>query len=500
MIARLALVALTFLAAFPAGAKSIRVAVGTWPPAMGNPYAQQIQGAVHPFVGMFDALTFMDRDGSTRPRLALSWTNDNPTTWTFRLRPGVTFTNGEPVNAGAVVAMIEMLKSPEGQRFFYAQEVDDIVNVKAVDDLTVTITTARPDPILAKRMSLLTLTPPKYWRDVGSDGFTQRPIGTGPFTIESWGRNRGAYELKATDKTWRPSLHLTRIEFRILQETQRRVQALDIGEVDLAFSIGYEDMAPLKDHGFEILVNQIPTALAIALSNRKPNSPLSDIRVRQALNLAIDRETVAKTLLLGTVKPSSHGIEPGVFGYNPDIAPYPFDRARAKTLLADAGYPNGFALKATVLSSATTDGAAIFQLVAQDLAAIGVRMELNNVLGTDWVQMWTSGDWKGADVLSSNWNGATYMDAGRAVKSYTCAWPGAFFCAPDVEKLLADSAIELDVTTREKLLQQALARLHELAPSIYLFPQTEVMALSPKIENVKFRGRYIDWDQLDVKE
>ena len=168
------------MATGPVAAKSITVAVNAWPPAMGNPYAQQIQGAVHPFVGMFDALTFMDQQGRTLPRLALSWAADSPTSWTFKLRPGVSFTTGEPMDAAAVVAMIDMLKSSEGQRFFYAQEVANIACVTAIDDLTVVIVTHQPDAILPKRLSLLVLTPPKYWRDVGFDVFTQKPIGTGP--------------------------------------------------------------------------------------------------------------------------------------------------------------------------------------------------------------------------------------------------------------------------------------------------------------------------------
>lgn len=483
-----------------ADAKSIKVAVNTWPPAMGNPYSQQIQGAVHPFVGLFDGLTFMDQDGRTLPRLAVSWTADSPTVWTFKLRPGVSFSNGEPFNAAAVVAMIEMLKAPEGQRFFYAQEVENIVSVKAVDDLTVVITTAKPDVILPKRLSLLTPTPPKYWRDVGPDGFTQKPIGTGPFTIDSWGRDRGKYVMEATDTSWRPSKHLRRIEFRILQEAPRRVQALEIGEIDLTYSIGYEDMKPLDAAGFRIVVNRIPTALAIALPNTHPNSPLNDVRVRKALNMAVDRDTIATQLLLGTVKPSAHGIEKGVFGYNPEIAAYPYDPARAKALLTEAGYGDGFSINAAVLAIATTDGAAIFQRVAQDLAAVGVKLNMRSVLGTEWVQMWTSGDWKGADALSSNWNGASYMDAGRAVESYTCARPGPFFCAPEVEKLLAQSNVEFDEAKREKQLQQALALLHDLAPSIYLFPQTEIMALSKDVLNTPFRGRFLDWGEVDVAE
>ena len=492
-------VTVTAMALNAAAAKTVRIAVANWPPAMGNVYGQQVQGAVHPFPGMFDALTFMDSDGATLPNLALSWQADNPTTWTFKLRPGVKFMNGEPFDAAAVAAMIEMLKSPNGQRFFYASEVANIVSATAADDLTVVITTRQPDVILPKRLSLLIAVPPKYWRDVGLDGFTQKPIGTGPFVLESWGRNRGFYALDARPGSWRPKPTLDRIEFRILQEASRRVQALETGEIDIAYNVGFEDMAALKDEGFPVVVRAVPTAFSIALPNAHPNSPLNRVRVRQAMNYAVDRDSITTTIMRGTVKPSSHGIEPGVFGYNPDIKSYPYDPAKAKALLAEAGFAKGFSLKATVLTVAMSDGAAVFQRIAQDLAAVGIKLEMNSILGTEWVQQWTSGDWKGADVLSSNWNGSTYMDAGRAVESYTCSKAGAFFCAPAVEKLLAESNVEFDVAKREKQLQQALAMLHDLAPSIYLFPQAELMAMAPAVTNVKFHGRYLDWGQLDIK-
>ena len=112
--------------------------------------------------------------------------------------------------------------------------------------------------------------------------------------------------------------------------------------------------------------------------------------------------------------------------------------------------------------------------------------------------MWSSGDWRGADVLSSSWNGSTYMDAARPVEYFTAAKTGPFFSAPAVEAVLAASNVEFDERKREAQLQQALAMLHDLAPAIYLFPQTEIMAVSPKVKNIAYRGRYIDWAAMDI--
>jgi len=479
-------------------AKTLRIAVAGWPPAMGNPYGQQIQGAVHPFPGLFDALTFMDTDGRTLPNLALSWSHDGANTWTFKLRKGVNFINGEPFNASAVVAMIDWLKKPDSQRYFYAAEVKNITRAVAPDAETVVFTTAQPDVILPKRLSLLPVVPPKLWTQVGVDGFTQKPRATGPFVIESFGRDRGVYALEHKPGSWRPAKHLTRIEFRMLPDQAARVQALQTGQIDIAYGIGFEDFDALKAEGFNVVVNAIATTTAIAIRNTDPKSPLADVRVRRAMNMAVDRAAIAQTIMRGTVKPTTQGIEPGVFGFNPAIVAYPYDPAKARALLAEAGHAKGFKIKANVLTAGTPDIAVVFQKVAQDLAAVGIVMDLNNVLGPDWVAMWSSGDWRGADVLSSSWNGSTYMDAGRAVESYTCAKSGPFFCAPEVEALFARSNVEFDEKKREAQLQQALALLHGLAPAIYLFPQTEIMALSPKVKNIVMRGRYVDWAEVDI--
>ncbi len=90
------------------------------------------------------------------------------------------------------------------------------------------------------------------------------------------------------------------------------------------------------------------------------------------------------------------------------------------------------------------------------------------------------------------------MDAGRAVEAYTCAKPGPFFCAPEVEKIFAQSNVEFDEKKREAQLQQALAVLHDLAPALYLFPQAEILAASPKVKNIVYRGRYVDLTQIDI--
>jgi peptide/nickel transport system substrate-binding protein len=237
---------------------------------------------------------------------------------------------------------------------------------------------------------------------------------------------------------------------------------------------------------------------ALALSTMRPDSALADVRVRQALNYAVDRDAIARVVLRGVVAPNGQGVVAGVFGYDPAIAPYPYDPAKARALLREAGRDRGLHLKASVIAKGAVEGEAIYQRVAQDLAQVGVTLDVRNVFGSDWVQMWVSGDWRGADMVSAVWNGATFLDAIRAVEPFACARPGAFFCDAEVDRLIAASNGTFDAKVREGQLKRVLARLHDLAPSIYLFPQPELIGVAPRVRDVTYRGRYVDWGRITV--
>ncbi|MDX2224317.1 MAG: ABC transporter substrate-binding protein [Rhodospirillaceae bacterium] len=487
-------------AALPATAadKVLRIAVQGWTPGLGNPYASIITGAIHPYLSMFDALTTLGADGAVTPRLALSWRAETPTRWVFVLRPNVAFANGEPFDAGAVVAMIDWLKSPDGQRFFLASEARNIVRATAIDPLTVAIDTTAPDAILPKRMSLLQVVPPKHFAQVGADAFAQAAFGTGPFVLKTWGRDTGRSVWTANPTSWRGAPALDAYEFVVLPEPARRAQALALGEVDVAYNIGLLDGEDLRALGQNVLIKSVATVGGLALPNNRPNAPLADVRVRQAMNYAVDRATIAKMIMNDAVAPSVNGIEPGVVGHDPALAAYPYDPAKAKALLAEAGFADGVDLVAAVISEATTDGAAVYQRIAQDLAAVGIRMELRNVLGTDWVRMWFSGDWRGADILSHTWGGSTYMDALRPLENIMCAKSGAYFCVPELDARITASTAIFDPAEREAALHAILAEVHRLAPAVWLFPQTDVMAFAPRVKAIEFEGRFLDWTKVDI--
>ncbi len=490
-----------FLAASAAHATTLKIASASHPPALGNPYGSIAQSASHTRTTILDGLTRIGPGGALQPALALSWEPIDKVTWRFKLRPNVFFSNGEPFNAATVKFAIDWLKTPEAQSQLMATEMRGITAARVVDDLTVDLITAQTDAVLPKRMTLILMVAPQAWTKMGVEGFTQTPVGTGAYVLKDWGLSTGKTVIEANPKSWRAPKNIDRVELYPLKEAVSRMQALTSGKVDMTQGLGPEDVELVKADGFNIYIEQQPQIMTLALRNTEVAGPaLRDVRVRQALNYAVDKDAIAKVILRGTAQPAGQGAIPGVTGYNPNIAPYPRDVAKAKALLADAGYSKGLKLVARVGLSGPTEAPAIFQKVATDLAEVGVTLELRPILPQDWVRMYSSGDWGGADVISATWNSASYHDTIRAIEQYSCRKPGVLFCAPEIEPMIDASNAELNPAAREKILQDTMAKLHDLAPTIFLVNFTSVYAFTNKVNTVVLGSQGLLFEEMALKE
>lgn len=365
-------------------AKTIKVGASAAPAGYGNPYMGLISRNVLTTATLFDSLTLIGGDGSVQPSLALTWTPVSDTEWHFGLRSGVTFSNGEPLDATAVIETFRFLISPEAARYILAREASGIVSVEAIDPLTVSIVTKAPDAILPKRLSMLTILPPKAWAELGPDGYAETPIGTGSYILEDWGKGSGRAILVANPKSWRAPEQIDRIEMRYpLRDPGTRLAALRSGDVDITLNLAFDDIPDVRAEGFTVLLHPVPQIRALVLPNTNPESPLSDVRVRQALNYGVDKQAIADVLYQGVVSPVGQGSIPGTVGYNPDIKPYPYDPDRARALLAEAGYADGLTLNAEVEIGQAQN---MYLKAAQDLAKVGVTLNVRAVVAAEWIR------------------------------------------------------------------------------------------------------------------
>lgn len=478
----------------------LRVAVPARPPGLGNPYTSLPIGVINPTHVLYDALTYIGDKGVIEPALALSWEPRGNDAWIFRLRPDVTFSNGEPFNAQTVVDVVAYLRSDAAAGYLIASETAMIDSAEVIDDLTVQINTNRPDAILPKRMSFVYMVPMQYWAEVGIDAFGLAPAGSGPFKLKDWGQTTGTYVFERNKNSWRDTGHFKEIRFTAVGDVVSRAQSLMTGQIDLSFKLSLDLLADMESEGFNTVARQTYSVGAWAFHQVDSDSAVADVRVRRALNMAVDRDGIANAILAGVTTPVSQVATADVYGYNPDLPMFPYDPDAARALLAEAGYEEGLELRAIVRSDPSVpESVLIYQVVAQNLAAIGVNVKLDPIPGQRWLGMYFSGDWDGADILDTSFNNSIHGDAIRSIETASCLKAGAFFCDEAMLPLIEDSNRDFDPASREKKLQSLVAALHHNPPALYLFPYFDTLAYSKRLNDLDLSGPRLNLEQITLR-
>ena len=487
------------LAAFaPAGATSapvhtspsptLRIGVGGFPPSLGNPYRGNGRPGTLVWYALFDALTQLDENGNLAPALAHSWTQLTPTRWQFNLRSGVRFSNGAAFDAQAAASVIGWLSSNAGRSTVIGNELRGISGVRAMQELVLEIDTRVPDPILPKRLIGALIVEPGEWLRLGPEGFALGPVGTGPYQLERWDQRTRRAHAKRNPHAWRRVAHFERLEFVELPESAARTQALLSRDVDLAL-VEIEEVDRLHDRGYSVIAAPAMSVMSLAfITERATASPLQDVRVRRALNLAVDRATIARTLLRGYGRPASQPATSITFGHDSTISPYPYDPERARALLAEAGYPRGFSFTADVLINSFPADTLIYQAMAAYLREIGVEITLQVITFPQYLRNLQRNSFA-SDAFGASWNSAPYNDAIRPLESFSCNRPRPFFCDRAVANELTAVSTLAPEATRLAGLQRLAHAYRETAPALFLVEQVDLYAHAPHIANTRLQNR-----------
>jgi peptide/nickel transport system substrate-binding protein len=502
-----AVVAATFTAG--AQAETLKVGVREFAAGKGNPYSGCIcTPSVFVWSAIYEQLTLIDADGDVKPFLTSGWTNTARDTWQFKLRPNVKFSNGEAMNAEAVVAAYEWMATAEGKTTSNGQQYGQFVaSVRAVDDLTVEIKTPKPNPILPRNLQSFSIVPKKAWTDQGVAGFTLKPIGTGPYVVE-FARDRAIATPYA--QSWKPRKNIDRIEIIELPEGPARAQALASAQVDVDVALSRDAIDQVTVAGMRTFTRPSTRTLGISLvSVRKKatggpsepsEGPFKDTRVRQAVNYAVDKETIVKNIFRGAGRPASQAATSKTYGYNEAVKPYPHDPDRAKRLLSEAGYPNGFDLEIRAITTDSTI-ALVYQSAVQDLNKVGVRAKLISQTFADWQKPWLAGDWPW-DAFGIGHDLTATMDALRGFDTFSSCLKGngqaPYYCNQDEMKLIAAAQDEFDPDKRKKILSELLEMNAKNAPILFLVEFDEIMGYSPKIRKFRHINLWIPYDELEM--
>lgn len=474
-------------------AQLLRVGVQGLPPGQGNPFSALGSPSIYTWSALFDALTLVDASGEVTGALATAWENTSDSTWQFTLRDGVTFSNGEPFDADAVVATVDYLLTEEGAATPVGQELQNIAEATAVSATEVEFTTSNPDPILPARLSSMYIVAPAAWADLGPEGFATEPVGTGSYQVEAW--RPGEVTMVAYPDSWRPPVtpELTVVE---LAEPASRMQALASGQLDLVVGLAPDQASQVESAGGTIEVNPAPQVMSLAfITELDPDAPLADQRVRQALNYAVDKQAIVDNLLAGLAAPAGQGATPVAFGHNPDVAPYPYEPETATELLTDAGYPDGLELTADVVVGSFPADGQIYQAMAADLAAVGVDLTLNEVDFPTWLDKYLGGTWD-TDTFGLSWNTAPILDASRPYTLFSCTKQPPFFCDQDVMPLHAQAASEFDPQARRAVLHELAVAVRDNPPALFLVEQIDLNATAEAVEGYRNDNRTIAYHEM----
>ena len=456
---------------------TIRIGITQAPPSKGNPFVALSEPSIYTWDAIFDALTVYENQSQPQPNLAIDWIQSDPLRWRFTLRGQVTFHNGEVFDADAVKTTFDYLLTHEGQATTVGREVNGVKSANVIDDLTIEVETLTPDPLLPGRLALVPIVAPGAWNDLGPDGYAETPVGTGPYALASWGVANSRIQLEPRANSFRAAPNMVPIELRPILDIGARISALRSGNADIIIGLSPDDWKRLDRQGFRRVIDTQSQIMSLAFRTvGNVGSPVQSAAVRQALNMAIDRDLLASALYEGLAQPATQGAVSGVNGYDPELPPYTFDPERAREVIADAGFPDGFSMTIDVFQS-TTSSLSEYQFVAQSLERIGIQVNLRLITFAEWLRKYHSGDWGDTDAFSLVWNTQAVRDAIRPIEYFSCFKDPPFFCEEELMPQILAIKTELDPKRRTQALQDFQADLREASPSILLMPRVNIHCL-----------------------
>lgn len=479
---------------------TLRIGHYDLPAQFGMPYGTFGANGALPLMAVFDSITYVDKDGKTVPGLALSWENTSPTTWVFKLRPGVKFHNGAPFNAATIVANIDAINNDEIVKVQQAtRQLSGIPSARAIDDLTVEITTAKPDPIFPRKLAIMRPHEPGAWADL-KENYGLTPIGTGPYKISVWDNEKILGT--AFEDGWRVP-KIKNLDVRELPENASRLQALCSGQVDLANQLTPDDFATIEGCGRKVVTSVTNNTVNLMFRHLVEDSPVHDVRVRQALNYAYDKQTFVDTVLHGLTRPSGQPATHTMAGFQKDVEPYPYDPDKARALLAEAGYPDGLDLMAEIVVT-TGEFKQTFQAMAADLKKVGVNLELRVITIPDLIsKILRFKPWEG-DAFSMMYEGYPTADISRSMNTHSCLVIETgkrlpHTCLIDIMLDIRAMNSEFDPEKRAGLQRNIMQFYHEQASAIFSHERVQVDGLASNLMEYTVVNRTVPYHELYFK-
>jgi peptide/nickel transport system substrate-binding protein len=446
-------------------------------------------------------VAFAEESTQIVPGLAESWTiSKDGLTYTFKLRKGIAFHDGTAFNAQAVKFSIERQINPEhpanklGKYPFAGYFFGNVKAVEVLSDERVAFLLKEPR---ASFLAVLTagaasIVSPTAVLKLGPD-YPMKPVGTGPFKFVSWDRGQRVV-LEKNASYWKFPVKLDRVVYRPIVEDQARLTELLTGQLDLIVGVPADYVAQLEGNQKVGLLKQTGVHVwYLGINNQK--KPFDDRRVRQALNYAVDKDAIVRDVLKGTGAPSKGPVQPNTWGAEPALKAYPYDPARAKKLLAEAGYPNGFSTTLWVPESGSGMQApvAMSTVIQSNLKAVGVNVAMQTM---EWGAYLAKLRSKEQELFALSWMaGMEDPDMVMYPLLHSSQWTPngpnrALYKNDKFDELLAQARHTTDQAKRATLYRQAQKILVEDAPWIFIDHEVQIAAFARRVQGFKLHPSF----------
>lgn len=430
---------------------------------------------------MYEPLVKFESDLTTiSPALAVAWERLDDLTVQFQLREGVSFHNGEPLNAEAVAYSVMRPLSDEtpGQ----ARSTYTIISgVDVIDDMTVNVKTSKPDPALLARMTgfHMVIVEPQ-WASQGPEVVAREAVGTGPYKFVSWSPNEDLV-IESNEEYWGGAPSIKKVRMTTIVEQATRVAALRAGDVHVAKDMPPEELDSINESGRSRAVR--------AVSNRVPFyfmtvevPPFDNPLVRQAINYAANVDGVIEAIVLGNANRVSTILGPWIFGFDPSLEPYPNDPDKAKELLAEAGFPDGIDVQIWHIQGRYPKDKEVAEAMAQEMGKAGIRCTPELREAATLTDMQIAKETPG--LIFASW-GNWFFDADNSfVPLFGCEqaaafgdWRRPYGCNQEFEDVIQAARIELDVETRKDLYAQAQRILYDDAGALFMYQLVDMFGV-----------------------
>ncbi|MBD1551484.1 ABC transporter substrate-binding protein [Pseudomonas typographi] len=437
---------------------------------------------------VFDRLYGFDAQGTLQPSLATAYEiAADGLSYTYRLRPGVKFHHGGVVSADDVKFTMEFALDPankSARRAFFAPYVE---RVDVLDAGTVCFRLRKPDGAFHNKLAgYLPIIPRNYGSPLPAlEFFARSPVSAGAYRVVKLSADGNLLELERFEDYWGPKPAIKRIVFRAIKDASNRVNALLAGEIDLIVGVPAQDFARLNaTDNFVAVANPVAAPLFVRPYTSDPQLPLANVQVRQALNYALDKDAIIKTVLQGIGEPLASGISRYYpYGADATLEPYPYSPAKARELLAAAGFAKGFTTKLLISSDNPKE---VAEAVAAYWSQVGVQAQIQVVDYATWV-LWN--DTRRTTPMTVQQVANAIYDPSHPVGGlFVKAGAWSDYSHPEVEALFAEASHTADSAGRGALFQRISRILHDDAAAIFISEIHRVYGRKKNLQWAPTRG------------